>query len=193
LFCVQRKGFIDSYVEFTIATWIFLQFACFFWFGWLLYHHKKHLDRFKKDDLLFVIIGAILFSIHFAIFKMQPGIEKTSGLYLFAAIKALSIWFLVFGITGLFLRFFNTYSPYARYISDASYWIYLVHLPVVMFLQALLINFDINPFFKFLVVLSGTLVMVLITYNFIVRNSFIGKFLNGRKYAPGLPKANRAD
>jgi len=192
LFCVQRKGSINSYINFSLATWIFLQFACFFGFGWLLYHQKKHLDRFKKDDLLFAIMGTILFSIHFAIFRMQPDIEKTSGLYIFAALKALSIWFLVFGIIGLFLRFFNTYSPIARYISDASYWIYLVHLPVVMFFQVLLINFDLNAFIKFLIVISATFIVVLITYNFMVRNTFIGKFLNGKKYAPGLLNTNQA-
>lgn len=193
LFCVQRKGFIPSYIWFSIVTWIFLQFAVFFAFGWLLYHQKKHLDKFKKDDWLFAIIGTILFCVHYAIFRMQPDIEKTSGLYLFAAIKALSIWFSVFGIIGLFLRFFNTYSPVARYISDASYWIYLVHLPVVIFFQALLINFDINPIFKFLVVLPGTFMVVLIMYNFMVRNTFIGKFLNGRKYAPGLSNEGHAE
>jgi glucan biosynthesis protein C len=170
-----------------------LQFVVFFAFGWLLYHQKKHFDRFKKDDWLFAIIGTILFCVHYAMFRAQPDIEKTSGLYLFAAIKALSIWFSVFGIIGLFLRFFNTYSPVARYISDASYWIYLVHLPIVILFQALLINYDIYPIFKFLVVLPGTLIVVLIMYNFMVRNTFIGKFLNGRKYAPGLSNEVHAE
>jgi len=188
IFCVQRKGFILSYIWFSFVSWTFLQFAVFFAFGWLLYHQKKHLDRFKQHDWLFAIIGTILFSVHFDMYKMQPDIEKTSGLYLFAAIKAVSVWFLVFAIIGLFLRFFNTYSPVARYMSDASYWIYLVHLPMVIFFQALLINSDINPLFKFLVVLPLTLILGLITYNFMVRNTFIGKFLNGRKYAPGLSK-----
>lgn len=192
LFCVQRKGFIASYIWFSFVSWTFLQFALFFAFGWLLYHQKKHLDRFKKDDWLFAVIGTILFCVHYAIFRVQPVIEKTSGLYIFAAIKALSIWFSVFGIIGLFLRFFNTYSPVARYISDASYWVYLVHLPVVMFFQGLLINFDINPIFKFLVVLPCTLIVVLIMYNLMVRNTFIGKFLNGRKYPPGLSNEGHA-
>ncbi len=192
LFCVQRKGFIDTYLGFSIITLIIVQHAVFFAFGWLLYHQKEHIDRFKKNDRLFAIIGTLLFIIHIGIFAVKPGIEKTSGLYIFAALKALSLWFLVFGIIGLFLRGFNTYSPVARYMSDASYWIYIAHLPVVMFFQVLLINFDLNAFIKFLIVISATFIVVLITYNFMVRNTFIGKFLNGKKYAPGLSNANQA-
>jgi glucan biosynthesis protein C len=76
-------------------------------------------------------------------------------------------------------------------MSDASYWIYLVHLPIVVFFQAMLISFDINPLFKFLIVLSCTSIIVLLTYNYMVRNTLIGKFLNGRKYPPGLPNARQ--
>jgi len=192
LFCAHGKSFIDSYLSFSIVTWIFFQFAWFFTFGWLLYHQKEHLDRFKKNDWLFLITGVLLFIVHIVIFAMKPGIEKTPGLYIFAALKALSIWFLIFGTIGLFLRFFNTYSPVARYISDASYWIYLVHLPILVFFQAMLINFDLNPFLKFLIVISATFIVVLITYNFMVRNTIIGKFLNGKKYANGLLNGDKA-
>ncbi len=192
LLCAQGKVFIYRYAGFSIVNGIVFQYACFFGFGWLLYHQKKHLERFKKDDWLFAITGAMLFIVHIAIFSMKPGIEKTSGLYVSAALYAVSIWLFVFGTIGLFLRFFNTYSPVARYISDASYWIYLVHLPIVVFFQAMLISVDLNPFLKFLIVISATFIVVLITYNFMVRNTFIGKFLNGKKYAPGLLNADQA-
>lgn len=192
LLCAQEHGFIETHLGFSINIGIFSQYACFFGFGWLLYYQKQYLGRFKKADWFSLVTGIILFIIHLAIFVIKPGIEKTSGLYLFAALNAASIWLVLFGTIGLFLRFFNTYSPVTRYISDASYWIYLVHLPMAIFFQATLINFFLNPFFKFLIVISATFVVTLVTYNFMVRNTFIGKFLNGRKYAPGLSKSGHA-
>jgi hypothetical protein len=41
----------------------------------------------------------------------------------------------VFGWMGCFVRFFNRPSARARYVADASHWIYVTHLPLVVALQ----------------------------------------------------------
>ena len=61
----------------------------------------------------------------------QPGLTKT----LFAMMFGVAVWGWVLGLTGAALRFLSNYSATRRYIADASYWIYLVHLPVVAAFQ----------------------------------------------------------
>ena len=45
------------------------------------------------------------------------------------------MWGFVLGFLGLFTRFCQRPNAWGRYLADASYWIYLVHLPVVIALQ----------------------------------------------------------
>ena len=47
---------------------------------------------------------------------------------------------LVFGFIGLFMRYLNSYNPVMRYITDASYWIYLMHLPFAIWIPGLLVS-----------------------------------------------------
>ena len=42
---------------------------------------------------------------------------------------------LIFGTLGFFQARWPAHSPAWRYVADSSYWIYLVHLPLVPFLQ----------------------------------------------------------
>ena len=52
-----------------------------------------------------------------------------------AACYALAIWTTTFAMIGLALRFLSGFSATRRYLADASYWLYLIHLPIVMALQ----------------------------------------------------------
>jgi hypothetical protein len=40
------------------------------------------------------------------------------------------MWCLIFGITGLFLRYRAAHSALWRYLCDSSYFLYIAHLPV---------------------------------------------------------------
>jgi len=97
-------------------------------------------------------------------------------------LKSLTVWLFIFGITGLFIRYGSKHSALMRYISDASYWVYLIHLPLTAFLPSLLFDWNVSAIIKFLTVLAFTTLICFSTYHFFVRASFIGKFLNGRKY-----------
>jgi hypothetical protein len=44
------------------------------------------------------------------------------------AITAITVWAFIFSVTGLFVRYSSGHSPIMRKISDAAYWIFLVHL-----------------------------------------------------------------
>ena len=74
--------------------------------------------------------GWLLHTLH-ATPMAQPGLTKT----LYALVFGVAVWGWVFGLTGAALRFLSNYSATRRYVADASYWIYLAHLPVVAAFQ----------------------------------------------------------
>ncbi len=104
-----------------------------------------------------------------------------------AVIGGGGVWLLVFGLTGLFLRHLDRQLPVVRYVADSSYWVYLVHLPCCIWISGLLAGLAWSPWLKILVVLGGTTMISFATYDLLVRSSFIGEVLNGRRYPRGLP------
>lgn len=98
-----------------------------------------------------------------------------------AAVMALAIFASTFAALSLALRFASGYSAVRRYLADASYWIYIVHLPLVMAGQILVINLTWPWFVKLTVVIAGTMAVSLLSYELLVRHTFVGRWLNGRR------------
>jgi len=104
----------------------------------------------------------------------------------FSAAYALTTWLLIFGFMGLFMRFFAAPSPLVRYIADSSYWLYLIHFPILWQLNILLPDLQWHWLPKSLLYLSISLVIMIPSYHYLVRSTWVGKLLNGRKY-PFVP------
>jgi hypothetical protein len=64
---------------------------------------------------------------------------------------------------------------------------YLVHIPIVWGLQASMLRWPVHWTIKFVLVVSIAGVLLLASYHYLVRSTFVGKFLNGRKYERALP------
>lgn len=156
-------------------TFVFYFF--FYMVGWLIFKSKSLLSTFTKYDWLFTILGIAIFTWYFFTDT------DTMHLWIIMAIRSLCCWLLILGVTGLFIRYGSQHSARMRYISDSSYWVYLLHLPLTILIPALIADWDISGVLKFLFVTFSTGVICLVTYHYFVRNSFIGKFLNGRKYS----------
>ncbi|HEX3407022.1 MAG TPA: acyltransferase family protein, partial [Caulobacteraceae bacterium] len=112
-----------------------------FGFGWLLHRRVDRLAALRKNWPINLALAAAFSLAGLAITGPAPLIAaSTPGLAkaAFAATYTLAQWSWAFAIIGLALRFLDTYSPARRYIADASYWIYLVHLPLIMALQVAL-------------------------------------------------------
>ena len=73
------------------------------------------------------------------------------------------------------------HSKAIRYLTDSSYWVYLINMPIVAVFQLLLYSVDIPIIFKFLISFSGALIMSIISYEYFVRYTFIGSILSKRK------------
>jgi glucan biosynthesis protein C len=105
------------------------------------------------------------------------------------ALCGLSTWLLIVGIAGAFVSFLDRPRPVVRYLSDAAYWMYLVHLPVAIWVAGLLAPTALPAFVKFVVVLLTTTAVTLATYHLFVRSTAIGALLNGRRYPRALAGA----
>lgn len=99
----------------------------------------------------------------------------------FAAVYAVGLWGWALGLIGLALRFLGNPSPARRYLADASYWIYIAHLPLVMALQLLIRDWALPWPIKYFSLVATAMAILLVTYHFLVRPTVIGALLNGRR------------
>src|SRR5204863_5259814 len=89
-----------------------------------------------------------------------------------AACYAVATWAASFAVIGLALRFLSGFSPARRYIADASYWLYLIHLPIVMALQVAPARLDWPWPVKFAGLLAVAFPLMFASYQLMVRHSF---------------------
>jgi ABC-type multidrug transport system ATPase subunit/fucose 4-O-acetylase-like acetyltransferase len=101
---------------------------------------------------------------------------------LYAVVYCASIGYWLLGLIGAALRYFAEASAWRRYLADASYWCYLVHLPIVFGLQVLMMDWPLHWSLKFALILTLTLAAVLASYQVMVRSTLIGEILNGRRH-----------
>jgi ABC-type multidrug transport system ATPase subunit/peptidoglycan/LPS O-acetylase OafA/YrhL len=157
-------------------------FGTAFAFGWLVNRSKPALAAIEKrwgvHLLLAIAASAYLLLVMHRQPMAQPGAEK----YLVAFQFGVAIWGWVLGLTGAALRFLSNYSAARRYIADASYWIYLAHLPVVAALQVWVGHWQLHWGLKYPFILAVSFAVLFASYHLLVRPTFIGQLLNGRKY-----------
>ena len=101
---------------------------------------------------------------------------------LFAALYAASVWLWTFGLIGAALHFIRGESPRVRYLADSSYWLYIVHLPLIVALQAVVAGWPLPAEAKLVLVVAAGVALMLASYHWLVRSTWIGALLNGRRY-----------
>ena len=69
-------------------------------------------------------------------------------------------------------------------MADASYWLYLIHLPIVLALLVVVADWNVNPFVKRASINAATIAFLWVTYDWFVRYSWIGRVLNGPRQRP---------
>jgi glucans biosynthesis protein C len=140
--------------------------------GWLSYHNSELINNFRKFWYLFLIVGAVGYFAHLATGEQ---LDFDYRIVYFGASLSLS-----FGLLGLSMKLIQTHNPALSYVASASYWIYIIHLPIVLLGIALLEQFQLNLFFRFHLVLAFTALISVLSYQLLVRGKPIGRLLGER-------------
>ena len=76
---------------------------------------------------------------------------------------------MLFGIWGLLTRYVAKESRVLRYLADASFWIYLVHIPFLVALQSSLANTHLEVILRYALTVLGTLALAIGSYALVSR------------------------
>lgn len=161
-----------------------LVYGGFFLFGWLLHRQAplmEHFTRLSWDKFALCLLAIIAASL-LSSFDMQVAHPHYELLKMgFVLSYAIMMWSLVSLTVGLFRYFFDRPSKTVRYIADSSYWLYLIHLPIVIGLQIAVAELPLHWSLKLLSISAITIFISIVLYDIFVRSTFIGAVLNGKR------------
>jgi glucans biosynthesis protein C len=160
-----------------------------FGIGWLLHRQIDLIRILEQRWLLNLVLATVLIAASFLLAgasTLRPRPVNYETIRLAGAVcYALAIWTTTFGAIGLALRFLSDFSPARRYLADASYWLYIIHLPILMALQVAVSQLDWPWPVKFGAIMLVALPLMFASYQFLVRYTFLGAVLNGRRVRRG--------
>jgi glucan biosynthesis protein C len=186
ILCFMQDAAIDDPSGFAPEGRIVSAYLTFFACGGLLWRNADLLPdqgRFPRAPI-FLMAGAVGALLGYSIWYWQrsTGTHALPGLLASAWFLALAMWLFVFGFIGIFLRVFERSRPWLRYLSDSSYWLYLVHMPVLLAFQIAVTETGWTPAVKASAVFAASVATLLLSYHVLVRSTWVGVILNGRKY-----------
>ncbi len=176
--------------------------ALFFFYGYGLYARRELIDRLREPGALGVLwaVAAVVFFVHLS---LLGAIDETAKSGAAESLEALNLAESIFygasavlftlGFVGLFERLLRAPRAWVRWLADSSYWIYILHLPVVTFLTFYLAHLDRQGWLKyltgfswpaelkFLVACLATGALGVVTYRYLVRYTPLGTLLNGKR------------
>lgn len=75
------------------------------------------------------------------------------------------------------LRWLERPSRVMRYLAQRAYWVYLLHLPVLLAIQYVLMDIDIHWMAKLAIAIAATTAACLVTYELLVRHTPLRRFV----------------
>ncbi|OZY83735.1 hypothetical protein CBP51_20310 [Cellvibrio mixtus] len=156
----------------------------FFLFGWLLHRQMPLIEHFTRLTWgkFALCSSAIIATYLLASFEMKlahPHYQLLKSGFVFS--YAIMMWSLVSLTIGLFRHTLDRPNNAIRYIADSSYWLYLIHLPIVIWLQITFAELPLHWSIKLITICAITIAISLMLYDLLVRSTFVGAMLNGKR------------
>ncbi len=169
----------------------FVVYSLFFGLGWLLRRQSELLPQLKIHRHATLFFSCCLLAgvyVYFLSHSDRAWTETGSVLindYVYKAGYGLASTGLVFSFLGYMLHFFSRPNATFRYLADASYWMYLAHFPLVVVLQILVSAQPWPWLLKVAVIFGVSIVTLLLSYHYLVRDRWLGTLLNGKTVRKG--------
>ncbi len=175
----------------------------FFFYGYGLYIRREFIDRIKRPETMVTlwVMAAFAFWVHVVLSgavddatRQDAGEEAVAFLWLIRTVfygSAAALFCI--GLVGLFESLLSSPRVWIRWLADSSYWIYIIHLPLVAFITFYLAHLDRQGRLqeltglswgaeaKFLAACVATCILGMLTYRYLVRYTRLGVLLNGQR------------
>jgi len=166
---------------------VLIYYAIFFGFGALYYDCDDRAGRLGKwwwlalpVSLLVIYpagMGVVFGDAQLAQTIPSPVARRVISTFL----QVTYAWLMSCGLIGFCRVVLARERRWIRYLSDSAYWLYIAHIPLVIGLQAVLRDWKAPAIGKFAVICLIVTLVLLVSYETVVRYTWLGRLLNGRR------------
>ncbi|MGP9537026.1 acyltransferase family protein [Brachybacterium sp. AOP43-C2-M15] len=152
--------------------------------GWFLRADPEALPRIERRWVVHLVLAIVLSPAALASEGAVPALVS-------AGLTALAGWAWVLALLGLSARLVRREIGWVRYLADASYWVYLMHFPLLLLIAVPLSGLALPILVKLVISLAVVMVVLLLSYDLLVRSTWLGKWLNGHRRPRALGPERR--
>lgn len=190
---VVVPGVLIPGIELVPEPTSFLTYGWLYLCGWSLWSRRELLESNATWPRIVACLGGTvaLFMYWMGLVADPTTIVGASQRFFTALVSAWVMWLSIWGFLGLFAKCMPREVPWVRYLVDASYWLYVLHLPFTIWIPGYLAEEQWSSYAKFGVTVAATTLVGLVTYELFVRSTWVGRLLNGRRAPRALLRALR--
>ena len=190
---VVVPGVLIPGIELVPEPTSFLTYGWLYLCGWSLWSRRELLEKNATWPRIVACLGGTvaLFMYWMGLVADPTTIVGASQRFFTAFVSGWVMWLSIWGFLGLFAKCMPREVPWVRYLVDASYWLYVLHLPFTIWIPGYLAEEQWSSYAKFGVTVAATTLVGLVTYELFVRSTWIGRLLNGRRAPRALVRALR--
>lgn len=169
---------------YSLGSQLVVFLACFL-LGYVTYASPPLLRALHRDGPVALALGILVFAVlqtpagHFASVT-----EVTPGGILITCLRAEGEWLLIAGSLSVALRFFTFSNSLLRYLSEAAYPLYVLHMPVLILVGVTVVQWHLPIAITLPLVVIATLALTLGFYEFAVKRIMPLQLLFGLRARP---------
>jgi glucans biosynthesis protein C len=169
-------------------------YGWFFVLGYLFHSYRELLQTSMRTVSGFAFAALLLFPLSLYVSDLDRSTGSFATHLAAVIVNGMCSWAMIYAFLGAAQRFFDFESPWILYASQSSYWVFMVHLPLISFAAWMLVPYDLPALVKFSLAVSFTTIVCFVTYHYWVQRTWVSVFLNGRRFDlnwPWLPQEPR--
>ena len=172
----DNQNDLHGYYSFKPKFTSMFGFFTFYLSGLIFARKYNYLKIISDKSVLITFLAAIALPIYFYVYTENQNtiIYEALDSLKIKLIYSLTSVILTFSTLGLFVRYYKKSSSWIKFLADSSFFLYLIHLPIILLAVSFLSNDNLSAGVKFIIVLSTSISISLIL-NFL-RVSITNKF-----------------
>lgn len=178
--------------QFSDAWAGFVFYFIFFLYGYIIYSDVRLMRGVRQYGMAALVLGVVSWITLQVIHQthLGPAYDYSLGYGLYMLLRSYISWFLVMAILGLGMRYLNRRNRLLDYLNEATYPIYLLHMPVLTIVAYYVVRWRIGFFWEFLAVVVITIVVTVLLYDLLVRRIGVLRFLFGVGHRVSTPSGD---
>jgi glucan biosynthesis protein C len=168
-FLLQRDMPSDDY---GLADFVY--YLLFFISGYILIANERFLQAIRRDWWFYLILGIPCTLFFFSIAADVPvwewmGSPGRPGFYLSWTLHGINGWCWIMVMFRVGMRFLDFTNKWLQYLREASYPVFIVHQPVIVFIAFYAVQWEVDITITLLVVMIGSFTVSFGLYELLVR------------------------